>query len=57
VDYPQYTIEREFPRQPASCVFKILLNLQLWWPLQKAKNLMLLDEMVVMTKNLFSTKK
>jgi hypothetical protein len=57
VDYPQYTIEREFPRQPASCVFKILLNLQLWWSLQKAKNLMLLDEMVVMTKNLFSTKK
>jgi hypothetical protein len=57
LDYPnKFTIERKFPWQPANCVFKSLLNLQLWRPLQKAKDLPLLDVMEALIKNLFSSK-
>jgi hypothetical protein len=29
----KFTIKKKFPQQPANCIFKYLLNLQLWRPL------------------------
>jgi hypothetical protein len=51
----KFTIEKKIPQQPANCVFKCLLNLQLWHPLQKSKDLLLMEEMETMTKNLFQS--
>jgi hypothetical protein len=50
----KFTIEKKFPRQPADCIFKITLSLQLWCPLQRPKDLVLLDEMVALSKALFA---
>jgi hypothetical protein len=50
----KFTIERKFPRQPANCVFQCLINLQLWRPLQKPRDLRLMEELEAMVKNLFS---
>jgi hypothetical protein len=35
----KFTIEGKFPGRPANCVFKTILFLQLWRPLQKSKAL------------------
>jgi hypothetical protein len=50
----KFTIEAKFSHQPADCVFKILLNLQLWRPLQRPNDVALLDEMAAILKRLFS---
>jgi hypothetical protein len=50
----KFTIEKKFPRQPADYIFKITLSLQLWRPLQRPKDLVLLDEMVALSKALFA---
>jgi hypothetical protein len=50
----KFTIEGKFPRQPADCIFKILLSLQLWRPLQKAKFRGMMDELILMTKASFA---
>jgi hypothetical protein len=50
----KFTIEGFFPRQPADIVFKLVLTLQLWWPLQKRKDLLLFDELGRLAKRLFS---
>jgi hypothetical protein len=34
----KFTIEGKFPRQPADCIFKIILSLQLWRQMQKPKD-------------------
>jgi hypothetical protein len=51
----KFTIERTFPRQPVDIVFKIVLTLHLWQPLQKHKDLPLFGELGRMTKRLFSS--
>jgi hypothetical protein len=51
----KFTIERKFPHQPADCIFKIILSLQLWRPLQRSKDKEMLDELVSMTKAFFAT--
>jgi hypothetical protein len=50
----KFTIEGKFPRQPADCIFKIILSLQLWRPLQKAKFRGMMDELILMTKASFA---
>ena len=50
----KFTIDVVFPRQPADCVYKSIINLQLWRPLQRSKDVELLDEAVVELKRLFS---
>jgi hypothetical protein len=34
----KFTIEEKFPRQTADSIFKIILSLQLWRPLQRTKD-------------------
>jgi hypothetical protein len=46
----KFTIERKFPRQPADCIFKIILSLQLWCPLQRPKDIATLDEMLALSQ-------
>jgi hypothetical protein len=48
------SIEGVFPRQLAVIVFKLVLTLQLWRPLQKRKGLQVFDEMGRLAKRLFS---
>jgi hypothetical protein len=50
----KFTIEGKFPRQPADCIFKIILSLQLWRQIQKPKDRELLDEMVALSKSFFA---
>jgi hypothetical protein len=49
----KFTIEGKFPRQPADCIFKIILSLQLWRQMQKPKDRVLLDELVAMSRTFF----
>jgi hypothetical protein len=51
----KFTIEGKFPRQPADCIFKIILSLQLWRPIQRLKDRVLLDEMVVLSRSFFTS--
>jgi hypothetical protein len=52
----KFTIEGKFPRQPADCIFKITLSLQLWRPLQRTKDKGMMDELIIsMTKAFFAT--
>jgi hypothetical protein len=51
----KFTIEGKFPRQPADCIFKIILSLQLRRPLQRSKDKGTLDELISMTKAFFGT--
>jgi hypothetical protein len=46
----KFTIEGKFPGRPANCVFKTILFLQLWPPLQKSKVLPQLDGVIVKFK-------
>jgi hypothetical protein len=46
----QFTIEGKFPGRPANCVFKTIVFLQLWRPLQKSKALPQLDGVVAKLK-------
>jgi hypothetical protein len=48
-------IEGKFPHQPADCIFKIILSLQLWRQMQKPKDRVLLDELVVMSWMFFAS--
>jgi hypothetical protein len=50
----KFSIDGVFPRQPADIVFKLVLTLQLWRPLQKCKDVQVFDEMGRLTKRLFS---
>jgi hypothetical protein len=50
----KFTIERKFPRQPAGIIFKLMLSLQLWRPLQKHKDLGALDELIRLTNAFFA---
>jgi hypothetical protein len=49
-----FTIERKFPRQPTDIIFKLMLSLQLWRPLQKPKDRGALDELIRLSKNFFA---
>jgi hypothetical protein len=51
----KFTIERKFPRQPADCVFKTILSLQLWRQLQSDKDRVLLDEMISLARTFFTS--
>jgi hypothetical protein len=51
----KFTIERKFPCQPADIIFKLLISLQLWRPLQKPKDLVALDELISLTKAFFAS--
>jgi hypothetical protein len=51
----KFTIEKKFPRQPTESIFKIILSLQLWHPLQRTKDMTALDELVSMTKAFFAS--
>jgi hypothetical protein len=51
----KFTIEGKFPRQPADCIFKIILSLQLWRQIQKPKDRVLLDELVAMSRSFFAS--
>jgi hypothetical protein len=51
----KFTIERKFPRQPADCIFKLTLSLQLCRPLQRNKDKGMMDELISMTKVFFAT--
>jgi hypothetical protein len=46
----KFTIEGKFPGRPTNCVFKTILFLQLWRPLQKSKVLPQLDGLVAKFK-------
>jgi hypothetical protein len=48
-------MEGKFPRQPADCIFKIILSLQLWRQIQKPKDRVLLDELVAMSRSFFAS--
>jgi hypothetical protein len=37
------------------CIFKIILSLQLWRPIQRLKDRVLLDEMVVLSRSFFTS--
>jgi hypothetical protein len=50
----KFSIEGVFPRQPADVVFKLILTLQLWRPLQKHRDLPVFDELERLVKRLFS---
>jgi hypothetical protein len=50
----KFTIERKFPRQPTDIIFKLMISLQLWHPLQKPKDLGTLDELIALTKAFFA---
>ena len=49
----KFTIEGKFPNQPADCVFKTLIHLQLWRPLLKADVAPLMEELIAAVKALF----
>ena len=49
----KYTIEAKFPKQPADCVFKIMMHLQLWRPLLKDDAATLMEELIAVLKALF----
>jgi hypothetical protein len=51
----KFTIEGKFPRQPADCIFKIILSLQLWRPIQRLKDRVLLDELVALSRSFFAS--
>jgi hypothetical protein len=51
----KFTIEGKFPRQPADCVFKTILSLQLWRQLQSAKDRSLLDELISLARAFFAS--
>jgi hypothetical protein len=51
----KFTIEGKFLCQPAGCIFKTTLSLQLWRNLHKSKDQTLVDAMVAMTKILFAS--
>jgi hypothetical protein len=50
----KFTIERKFSHQPADIIFKLMISLQLWRPLQKPKDLGALDELIALTKAFFA---
>jgi hypothetical protein len=49
----KFTIEAKFPRQPADCIFLTRLSMQLWRPLQKRKDELLLDDLEALLKIIF----
>jgi hypothetical protein len=51
----KFTIEGKFPRQPADCVFKTILSLQLWRPIQSDKDRTLLDELISLARSFFAS--
>jgi hypothetical protein len=51
----KFTIEGKFPRQPADCVFKTILSLQLWHQLQNVKDWVLLDELISLARTFFAS--
>jgi hypothetical protein len=53
----KFTIERKFPRHPADVVYKLIISLQLWRPLQSPKEQVWVDEMLVMARSFFAISK
>jgi hypothetical protein len=51
----KFTIEKKFPRLPTDIIFKLLISLQLWRPLQRPKDLAALDELISLTKAFFAS--
>jgi hypothetical protein len=45
----KFSIERKFPHQPADVIFKLIISLQLWQPLQNPKEQVFVDELVADT--------
>jgi hypothetical protein len=48
----KFIIKKKFSRQPI--IFKLLISLQLWRPLQRPKDLVVLDELISSTKAFFA---
>jgi hypothetical protein len=53
----KFTIERKFPRHPADVVYKLIISLQLWRPLQSPKEQAWVDEMLAMARSFFAISK
>jgi hypothetical protein len=51
----KFTIEGKFSCQPADCVFKTILSLQLWHQLQNVKDRVLLDELISLARTFFAS--
>jgi hypothetical protein len=50
----KFSIERKFPRHPADVIFKLIISLQLWRPLQSPKLQVFVDELVAMARSFFA---
>jgi hypothetical protein len=53
----KFSIERKFPRHLADVIFKLIISLQLWRPLQSPKEQVFIDEMLVMARSFFASSK
>jgi hypothetical protein len=51
----KFSIERKFPRNPADVIFKLIISLQLWRPLQSPKEQMFMDKLLVMARSFFAS--
>jgi hypothetical protein len=50
----KFTIKDKFPGRPSNCIFKTILFLWLWQPLQKAKVLPQLDDAITKLNETFA---
>jgi hypothetical protein len=51
----KFSIERKLPRHPADVIFKLIISLQLWRPLQSPKEQVFVDELLVMARSFFAS--
>jgi hypothetical protein len=50
----KFSIEAKFPKRPGNCIFKTIIFLQLWRPLERKEVLPMVDEAVVKFKEIFA---
>jgi hypothetical protein len=50
----KFTNEARFPKHPTNCIFKSIIFLQLWKPLQKPKEVHLLDEALARLRSIYN---
>jgi hypothetical protein len=53
----KFSMEKKFPRHPADVIFKLIISLQLWRPLQSPKEQVFIDELLVMARSFFASSK
>jgi hypothetical protein len=53
----KFSIERKFPRHPVDVIYKLIISLQLWRPLQSPMEQVFVDELLVMARNFFANSK